>query len=213
MSDATPKVEPQGPTDLKAYWGIWDHQWQRWVEQGGESYCRKQASDEPFAKFKGTRYEAMPLYTPYDRDMQVCERDALRAENAAKDAEIERLERHLAESDSKRGAALAEIGRLQSVEIGLRSRIESSVAALHELEAGNARLRGEGPIRVGDVVQDIDPRGIGEFFIVEGFDEGWIKGAAGRVTEWLKPSTVRRIGRAVRMPDGSPVAEPVEDKP
>jgi len=86
-------------------------------------------------------------------------------------------------------------------------------AAMAEL----ATLRGEGPTRVGDVVQVVEditssPVTLGDIGVVtdpcEDFIDGkWLIGHFARVGEgvMLRPNEVTRIGRAVRMPDGTPV--------
>lgn len=86
--------------------------------------------------------------------------------------------------------------------------IRNLKAHIAELEAENARLRVDGPIAVGDVVQiTSEENGFHECFTVTQIDGDRVLLELPDEDDfcWTMATELTRIGRAVRMPDGTPV--------
>lgn len=208
--------EPKLPDEL---WGIWDTETKRvpmsvYLASGLEAMevfqsegDAKQGSEQR-GRHSDREFEPVLIgVNPAIRD----ERDALRAE-------VDRLKRQHDKAISI--AVDTMIGRYceskhgdltfaQFIEAGGDKCPLCAQARIAELEADNARLRGDGPIAVGDVVQVTDPDYTIQTLIVVHLthdDQLGVWGHNGTDKLVWKPNRVlARVGRAVRMPDGTPV--------
>ena len=141
----------------------------------------------------GTTREFEPVLigvSPAIRD----ERDALRAE-------VERLEADIR-------TIRAEWNQVAEINYQAKRRQDAEIASL---KAELATLRGEGPIRVGDVVQVTDEDyGIQTLNVMHLTHDDQLGVWGHNGTEklvWKPMRVLKRVGRAVRMPDGTPVAD------
>ena len=185
MSDETAAI----PDEL---WGLrWKGKESQWLSEGdwdiAACVSREATQSDAFWSKPQHRDLWEPVLigvSPATRD----ERDALRAEVERLKAELE-LRKHDADECCK-------------AEKSVRKMLAAAMAEL-------ATLRGEGPIRVGDVVLVTDKEyGIQTLIVVHltHDDQFGVWGHNGTDQLVWKPNRVlSRIGRAVRMPDGTPV--------
>ena len=213
-----PQVEPQESDEL---WGLRDRVTGLLKEQYAYVSMMEAESCIPYMIGADTLDPVLIGVSPAIRD-------ALRAEVAAKEAEIERLTelvKRVQEMWDEDSGIDHERNQKKNV------RLKAKDARIAELEAENARLRGEGPIRVGDVVQLKGKMWPAIYTVTEvpdpdepKFDDDgnpttWgspryqlqmpdgLDGVRFAKT-WMAASCFTRIGRVIRMPNGSPVEQP-----
>jgi len=186
MSDETAAAIPD------ELWGLrWKGKESQWLSEGdwdiAACVSREATQSDAFWSKPQHRDLWEPVLigvSPAIRD----ERDALRAENEKLRSAAINMARAAGNESEKCDHWIAE-------HIRLADRIA-------ELEAELATLRGEGPLRVGDVVQMLSPDGMRCMFIVEPSNIA----PGGFIQQSLHlGAQIHRIGRAVRMPDGTPV--------
>jgi len=183
MSDETAKPKPEDyPDSIFAWWSS-EKGWSYGENDEIETFSTRAAAEWRFgndpARFGVGAWQLIDLGIPCPA--WATDRDS--------------LIREVGEWSRKAGFAEGRADGLEIERDALRAEVE-------RLKAELATLRGEGPLRVGDVVQMLFPDGMRCMFIVEPSNiapDGFIQQSLHLGAQ------IHRIGRAVRMPDGTPV--------